>query len=232
MIRRTPHCRIQQHHRDRSPRSLRLGEHPHRDHASGRSLQSVSRCPVLNRTGLRSRRAPASSWLPCEVTFLDQVDSIRRAMSRTGPTAGRPAAAADRRTAGHLFLPAVCRRRRVGRHPPRSDRGGHAREPPARGAADHRVQAEARTQAARQLDPGSLRVSLIALGWRIAEVRLDCARWARGAIIDFGWTGPTRSDYGSPRIRWARPRSNIYFASTTAVGLNSDAHHTQQLEAS
>jgi len=39
-------------------------------------------------------------------------------------------------------------RRRVGRHPARSDRGRRAREPPARGAADYRVQAEARAQAA------------------------------------------------------------------------------------
>src|SRR5437773_8644991 len=39
-----------------------------------------------------------------------------------GAGGGRPAAADDRRIARHLFLSAVCRRRRVGRPPARSDR--------------------------------------------------------------------------------------------------------------
>src|SRR5437879_3809047 len=71
-----------------------------------------------------------SHGTPC--FFVEQEGLLRdvfRAPPRRWPAValgaggGRPAAADDRRIARHLFLPAVCRRRRVGRHPARSDRG-------------------------------------------------------------------------------------------------------------
>src|SRR6187401_1359047 len=85
--------------------------------------------PPLRRASQRVREDVARHALLLRRAGQGLLRDVCRAPPRRWPAValgaggGRPAAADDRRIAQHLFLPAVCRRRRVGRHPARSDRG-------------------------------------------------------------------------------------------------------------